>query len=171
MDGAAKRSEGRFAHVLFVVEQFEDFIQFAGIDRFGNPGQAAGFEYPGDFSEGLIHQLDRHMVQGFEHEHDIDTGISGRNGFGAAGSEGHAGQGLRQVSGVLDLIDLERQDVCRATTGSQGAGFFRTATAEFEHRRSDERQSGEHQLGFIDQVVCSGVGDLHWRDPAGKVEY
>ncbi|MPN32062.1 hypothetical protein SDC9_179538 [bioreactor metagenome] len=162
LHGATDGRECSLAHSLLVVEQPENLVQIAGIDRLGNPGHAAGLEHTGDFAQGLIHMFHRHVMQRLEHQHDIDTVVVGRNGLGTAVAETHRRQvGNFQIAGILDAIDLQRHDLARSAGFRQQAGLLGPTAAQFENCRCIERQFIEHQSDFVDQVGLVGIGDFH----------
>ena len=144
------------------MKQAENFVQVTGEHRLGYPRQAARLEDAGDFAQGRVHVFHRHVVQGLEHQHDVEAVVGRRDGFGPAAAELHVRQVADlQVALVLDVIDFERDDFLQPAGFGQHAGLFGLAAAQFEHAGAVERQFGEHEPDFIDQRVLGGIGDFH----------
>ena len=63
VDGAFDGGEGVFADDLLVVEDAHHVVEVAGVDGLGDVGDAAGFEYAFDLEQGLVHLVERDVVQ------------------------------------------------------------------------------------------------------------
>jgi hypothetical protein len=141
-------------------------ILSAGVDgiRVAEAVTREMLEHAGDFAQCLVHVLGRHMMQGLEHDHDVEGIVLRRDRLGATLRKADVGQVSHlQVAGVLDGIDLQGQDLRDASRLGQCPGLLRLAAAQFEHAGAVEGQFVEHQFHFVDQRGLRGVGNFHER--------
>jgi hypothetical protein len=146
------------AHDLLVVEEAHDLVQIPGKHRLRYPGQSTRFEHAGDFAQCLVHVLGRHMMQRLEHDHDVEGIVLRRDRLGATLRKADVGQVSHlQVAGVLDGIDLQRQDFRDAFRSRPAVGSSPPCRSPVR-ARGRRRRAGSSSISFtsLTSVVCVG---------------
>ena len=82
----------------------------AGKDRLQHIEQAAWFEHAPDFAQSQIQQVQRDMVQGFQHQRQVELLSIKRDCLRSGLQEVQTGLRLGQVLGVLAFVDFQRAD-------------------------------------------------------------
>ena len=73
------------------------------------------------------------MVQGLEHQHDVEGFVIGGNGFRPTETESHVGEiVVAQICGVLDFIHLQRGYRAHFPALADRPGFISLAASQFK---------------------------------------
>ena len=170
--GAREGFERLAAHLGFVVEEPSDFIELTGEYRFRNVGQAPGFEHPAYFLECLIHALDGYMMQGLEHQEDVEAVVGLVNCFSAVRLERNVRQvRYAQILVMLVVVYFRRHDFGNARLLGNLPGLFRGPAAEFEHACTLQRQQlPEYGKLAVDFLMWRSL-NLHGRFASGKLRF
>jgi hypothetical protein len=154
--------EGRLAHLALVVDQAEDGVEIAPVDRFAEVGQAAGNQNTVDLAQGRGHQVPGHVVQGLEHEDGVEAGVRGGDGLGTAVTELDArDRRLGQVLVELDAVDLGGQNPRRPEALRQQPGHPACAAAQLQHLPPFQAHQGGDQVILVGLAVGIGIVETH----------
>ena len=94
---------------------------------------AAWFQYALDLVHRRLHEIEWYVMQGFEHESDIDRFIIQRYLLCAGKLESHIRQiSYLQVLVVRDLIDFKRGNPATTASGGNITCDLGTAAAELQ---------------------------------------
>ena len=119
--GAVECVQGRRTHFFFVVKQTQDLVVGAGKDGLQHIEQTSGPQYAPDFSQCLIDQIQRDVVQGLQHQRQVELLSAKRNGLRSGLQEVQAVLRLCQVLGVLALVDFQSIDIASREARQQAA--------------------------------------------------
>ena len=146
--------KGRLAHLALIVDQAEDGVEIAPVDRFAEVGQAAGDQDAVDLAQGRGHEVPGHMVQGLEHEDGVEAGVRGGDGLGPPVAELDArDRRLGQVLFELDAVDLGGQDPRRPEALRQQPGHPAGAAAQLQQLPPFQAHQGGDQLDLAGLAI------------------
>ena len=99
------------------MKQAQDFVEFSGIDGFGNPGQPSWFQNYPDLAEGKVHLVYRYMMERLEQHDDVERTVGCRDRLSRSLAKYDIPE-IRypQVPGMLDGIHFQCQDRCNFPT-------------------------------------------------------
>jgi hypothetical protein len=106
-----------------------------------------------------------HMVQRLQHQGQVEAGVGGGHALCACGNEVEPLQRVRQVLGMLPLIDLQRGDAAARMALQQRARQLRRAAAEFDDALAVQRHHRRQQVQLVVYQLMRGV---HARNVASR---